>query len=100
MKVVPVIGNVDGPATVSAPITVTAHDRNGFAHHSGRVPGAYNLDGTLKANAVVLYITQDTKNTVSMNVTGANSNPCVGLQSILDGFKKGLDFRPLVIRLI
>jgi pectate lyase len=100
MKVVPVIGNVDGPATVSAPITVTAHDRTGFAHHNGRVPGAYNLDGTLKANAVVLYITQDTKNTVSMNVTGANSNPCVGLQSILDGFKKGLDLRPLVIRLI
>lgn len=100
MKVVPVTGNVDGPATVSAPITVTAHDRTGFAHHNGRVPGAYNLDGTLKANAVVLYITQDTKNTVSMNVTGANSNPCVGLQSILDGFKKGLDFRPLVIRLI
>ncbi|MBD8081939.1 pectate lyase family protein [Chryseobacterium caseinilyticum] len=100
LKVVPVTGNVDGPATVSAPITVTAHDRTGFAHSNGRVPGAYNLDGTLKANAVVLYVTQDTKNTISLNVTGANANPCVGLQSILDGFKKGLDTRPLAIRLI
>ena len=100
LKVVPVTGNVDGPPTVSAPITVTAHDRSGFAHSNGRIPGAYNLDGTLKANAVVLYVTQDTKNTISLNVTGANANPCVGLQTILDGFKKGLDNRPLAIRLI
>ncbi|MBW8522473.1 T9SS type A sorting domain-containing protein [Chryseobacterium chendengshani] len=100
IKVVPVTANVDGPATVSAPITVTAHDRSGFAHSNGRIPGAYNLDGTLKANAVVLYVTQDTKNTISMNVTGANANPCVGLQTILDGFKKGLDTRPLDIRMI
>lgn len=100
MKVVPVTGNVDGPATISAPITVTAHDRSGFAHSNGRIPGAYNLDGTLKPNAVVLYVTQDTKNTISMNVTGANANPCVGLQTILDGFKKGMDNRPLAVRLI
>lgn len=100
LKVVPVTGNTEGPATISAPVTVTAHDRNGFAHSNGRIPGAYNPDGTLKANAVVLYITQDTKNTVSMNVTGANANPCIGLQTILDGFKKGYDTRPLAIRLI
>ncbi len=99
-KVIPFSGNIEGPATMSGPVTVTAHDRSGFAHSSGRVPGAYNLNGTLKANAVVLYITQDTKNTISMNVTGANANPCVGLQTILDGFKKGLDTRPLAIRLI
>ena len=100
IKVVPVTGGIDGSPAVSVPITVTAHDRSGFAHSNGRVPGAYNLDGTLKANAVVLYITQDNKNTISMNVTGANANPCVGLQTILDGFKKGLDFRPLAVRLI
>jgi hypothetical protein len=44
----------------------------------------------LKANAVVLYITQNNKNTVSLNVTGATTNPCVGLQTILDGFKKDM----------
>jgi pectate lyase len=100
IKVVPVIGGVDGIPTVSSPITVTAHDRNGFAHEGGHIPGAYNLDGTLKPNAVVLYITQNTKNTVSLNVTGATTNPCVGLQTILDGFKKGNDNRPLAVRLI
>lgn len=100
IKVAPVTNNVEGTATVSSSVTVLPHDRNGFAHSNGRIPGAYNLDGTLKANAVVLYITQNTKNTVSMNVTGATANPCVGLQTILDGFKKGYDTRPLAIRFI
>tara|TARA_R110002111_G_scaffold84431_4_gene132307 strand:+ start:2253 stop:4736 length:2484 start_codon:yes stop_codon:yes gene_type:complete len=100
LKVVPVIANIEGPAAVSNSVTVTAHDRNGFAHSNGHVPGAYNLDGTLKANAVVIYITENSKNTISFNVIGATTNPCVGLQTILDGFKKGDDDRPLAVRLI
>jgi len=100
IKVVPVTANAEGTAAVSSAVTVLPHDRNGFAHEGGKIPGAYNLNGTLKSNAVVLYITQNTKNTVSMTVTGATANPCVGLQTILDGFKKGRDSRPLSIRLI
>ncbi|WP_312392548.1 T9SS type A sorting domain-containing protein [Chryseobacterium sp.] len=100
IKVVPVTNNVEGTAAVSNSITVLPQDRTGFAHSNGRIPGAYNMDGTLKANAVVIYVTQNTKNTVSLNVTGANSNPCVGLQTILDGFKKGNDTRPLAVRFI
>ncbi|PRP68065.1 pectate lyase family protein [Nonlabens agnitus] len=99
-KIVPVTSNNPGAAAVTGVVTVMAHDRNGFAHEGGYVPGAYNLDGTLKDNAVVIYITENSKNTVTLNVTGANSNPCVGLQNILDGFKKGRDNRPLAIRLI
>lgn len=99
-KVAPVIAGVEGTPSISSSITVLSYDRNGFAHSNGKVPGAYNLDGTLKPNAVVLYITEDTKNTISLTVTGANSNPCVGLQTILDGFKKGYDSRPLSVRLI
>ncbi len=100
IKIVPVTANVEGIPTISDPITVTAHDRNGFAHAGGRIPGAYNLNGTLKSNAVVIYITQNTKNTVSLSVTGATTNPCIGLQNILNGFKKGDDNRPLAVRLI
>ncbi|MCK7589071.1 T9SS type A sorting domain-containing protein [Subsaxibacter sp. CAU 1640] len=100
INVVPVTAGVEGTATTSSSITVLAHDRNGFAHEGGHVPGAYNLDGTLKANAVVIYITENSKNTVSLNVIGATSNPCVGLQTILDGFKRGDDDRPLAVRLI
>ncbi|WP_340156069.1 T9SS type A sorting domain-containing protein [uncultured Winogradskyella sp.] len=100
IKIVPVTANIEGLATVSNSITVTAHDRNGFAHSNGHVPGAYNLDGTLKPNAIVIYITENSKNTISLDVVGATTNPCVGLQTILDGFKKGDDDRPLVVRLI
>ena len=100
IKVVPVTGGIEGAATVSNSITVSAHDRTGFAHRGGRIPGAYNMDGTLKMGAVVIYVTQNTKNTVSLTVAGANSNPCIGLQNILDGFKKGSDSRPLAVRMI
>lgn len=99
-KVSSVTANVESEPTVSESVTVLAQDRNGFAHSNGRVPGGYNLNGTVKSNAVILYITEQNKNTVSMSVIGATSNPCVGLQTILDGFKKGLDNRPLIVRLI
>ncbi|NLP02631.1 MAG: T9SS type A sorting domain-containing protein [Fibrobacter sp.] len=100
IKVVPVISGVEGEAVVSGPLTVKAHDRSGFAFWNGRIPGAYKADGTPKDGAVVLYITEGNKNTVSLDVTGATENPCVGLQTILDGFKKGKDTRPLIVRLI
>ncbi|MGI4743385.1 MAG: T9SS type A sorting domain-containing protein [Janthinobacterium lividum] len=100
LKIAPVIGGVEGTATVTSSVTVLAQDRAGFAFSGGRVPGAYNANGTVKSNAVVLYITQNTKNTVSLTVTGATVNPCVGLQTILEGFKKGQDARPLLVRLI
>lgn len=100
ISVAPVIDGVEGERTTSEVVSVLAHDRTGFAHSNGRVPGGYNLDGTVKANAVIIYITEDTKNTITLNVAGANSNPCIGLQNILDGFKKGVDNRPLIVRLL
>ncbi len=100
LKVVPVISGVEGTASETSTITVLTHDRTGFAFANGRTPGAYKADGTPKDNAVIIYITQNTKNTISMNVTGANANPCVGLQAILDGFKKGKDLRPLIVRMV
>lgn len=99
-KVVPVFEGVEGVEAISDNVTVIAQERNGFAHSNGRVPGGYTLTGTVKPNAVILYITEQNKNTISLTVTGATSNPCVGLQTILDGFKKGFDNRPLIIRLI
>lgn len=100
IKVAPVISGVEGTATSTGDITVVAHDRNGFAFQGGHIPSAYNMDGTPKTGAVILYITENTKNTVSMTVTGATANPCVGLETILDGFKKGKDTRPLIVRFI
>ena len=100
IKIAPVTGSVEGAATTTGSLTVLAQDRTGFAFAGGRVPGAYKADGTPKDGAVILYITQNTKNTISMNITGASANPCVGLQNILYGIKKGKDTRPFLIRLI
>ena len=46
-------------------VTTKANDRSGYAffNHSGIV--AYNEDGTLKSNADVIYVTNETKNTVT-----------------------------------
>jgi len=100
IKVAPVIAGVEGTATSTGNLTVLAQDRTGFAFDGGRVPGAYKADGTPKDGAVILYITQNTKNTISTTITGASTNPCVGLQNILYGIKKGKDTRPFIIRLI
>lgn len=100
VKVKPVISGVEGAGTTTGNLTVSAQDRNGFAFAGGRVPGGYKADGTPKDNAVILYITQNTKNTVSATITGATTNPCVGLQNILYAIKKGQETRPFIFRLI
>ena len=100
MKIVPINnGKENTSATiVSDKLTVKAHDRSGFGFVNGTSSGAYNEDGTLKDNALVIYVTENTKNTVSLNVTGAGE--CKGIQAILDGFKKKKDKRPLCVRII
>lgn len=100
ISVAPVINGLEAAVTTTTSINVIAHDRAGFAFSNNRLAGAYNFDGTPQDGAVILYITEETKDTVELTVTGANSNPCVGLQEILDGFKKGQDNRPLIIRMI
>lgn len=87
----------------SGTLTVVNYNREGFAHtgkYANTGVGAYNNDGSLKAGAVVLYITNKTVKTVSMTVTGATENPCVGLQAIMAGYEKGQETRPLAVRFI
>ncbi|OXG09301.1 putative secreted protein (Por secretion system target) [Flavobacterium araucananum] len=100
IKVKPVISGTEGTGSTTSNLTVLAQDRNGFAFDGGRVPGGYNADGTPKTGAVILYISQNTKNTISTDITGASANPCVGLQNILYAIKKGKDTRPFIFRLI
>ena len=91
---------IDTVAVETVTVQVESHDRSGYAWQEGTSSGAYNEDGTLKTDANVVYVTETTKDTVSLNVKGANSNPCVGVQNILYGYKKGEETRPLVIRII
>lgn len=58
---------VGGNTITKSGIEVTAYDRSGYAHfnYTSGV-GAYNDDGTLKDNAIVIYVTDDNKNTVKI----------------------------------
>jgi len=104
LTIKPVTSSVEGAGTTTSAIAVLAHDRTGFAFNGGRVPGGYSATGTPKSGAVILYITANTKNTISFDViTGSNGTTktnYVGFQNILYGIKKGYDTRPYIFRLI
>ncbi len=104
IKVVPVKGNkeVTGKAAVTEVLNVSAYDRSGFAFVKGTSSGAYNEDGTLKSNAIVVYVTEANKNTVTamLNVDGKGEKECKGIQNIILGYKKGKETRPMDIRII
>lgn len=88
---------VNGIKYVSDEVTVNVSraDRSGYAHfgYSSGV-GAYNNDGTLKSDAVVVYVSDSNKNTVNAKIGSKTYN---GLANILQN-QKGTT--PLVIRVI
>ena len=104
MKVVPVVNGAedDSKALITSDLEVTPHDRSGFAFVNGTSSGAYNEDGTLKSNARVIYVTNENKNTVTMNLTVSKNGPepFVGIQNILTALKKGYEKDPICIRFI
>ena len=104
LKIVPVInGKEDASKAAEQSVTSTSYDRTGFGWVNGTSSGAYNEDGTLRDGAVVLYVTEDTKDTVSLDVVTdgkGKTTSATGLQNILTAYKKGYDSRPLDIRII
>lgn len=70
-----------GEATTTRNVMVSAQDRSGYAHFNYEEGvGAYNNDGTLKANAVVVYVNESNKNTVTTKI---GSSIKTGLANIL-----------------
>lgn len=103
ITVKPVVLGIEGSGSTTSTLTVLPQDRTGFAFHGGRVPGGYKMDGTPKDNAIILYITQKSKDSVPFNVvTRANGGTTAyaGFQNILSGIKKGYDTRPYIFRLV
>lgn len=107
LKVEAKLGDGSVESVISNPISVTAHDRSGFAFSSDSSyrtgSGAYNEDGALKQDAQVLYITSETAQTVTLDVIVNNKGKIqtgVGLGEILKLRQKGYDKTPLAIRLI
>lgn len=85
------IGNM-----VKKDIEVYAYDRSGYAffgNDSG--VGAYKDDGTLKENALVIYVNDETKNTVEAKINGKTY---VGLVNIMTNLRKSEV--PVVIRVL
>lgn len=85
----------------SSTLSVKPMVREGFAFADGNVPGGYNLDGTAKNGARIIYITASTVNTVTCSVSdGKNEAEYTGLTNILNAYGKGKDKTPLIIRMI
>ncbi|MBD5444004.1 MAG: hypothetical protein HDR29_00450, partial [Lachnospiraceae bacterium] len=92
-------------------IKVYAYDRSGYAHfkYTNGV-GAYKDDGTLKSNAIVLYVNDSNKNTVK--ITAKDGTSVTGIGNILNSAgqktngNKGIikkiagEGRPIVVRFI
>lgn len=96
IKVVPIIsGTPDTSKAAEAKADVYAHDRSGFAFGSDKSMGAYNGDGTLKSGAVVVYVTNATKDSVSANIGGTTAK---GFQNIIAAAKSSS--APVCIRVI
>ena len=102
LKVVPVKGTSELSGAAEATVSVEANDRSGFGFVKGTSSGAYNEDGTLREDAVVVYVTNENKDTVtaSLNAEGKGDVTVTGVQAIINAYKKGKETRPLCLRII
>ena len=106
IKIVPVVnGAEDGAkASTASQITVKNFNRDGYAHQNAEAGiGAYNNDGTLKDNARILYVSKDNAKTVTLDMivdSKGKTETRTGIQDILQAYEKGVETRPLAIRII
>ena len=104
IKIIPVIDSIEDATKASSAsnIKVINYDRTGFAFSTssslkGEAPGAYNMDGTLKKDAKVIYLTESNKDTVEMEIKGTTYK---GIANITQQFKTKNITTPLDIRII
>ena len=77
-------------------IDVEKQDRSGYAHFKNEEGiGGYNDDGTVKEGAKILYLTNENKNTVTLDINGTTYT---GLVEILKA-KEHME-EPLIIRVL
>ena len=103
MKIVPVIsGKEDSSKASETKATSYAHDRSGFGFVGGTSSGAYNEDGTLKSNATVVYVTNATKDSVSVSLPDkkGTATTYTGVQNIITALKSNTKCGPVDIRII
>ena len=82
----------------SSTMIVSNYDRQGFAFTGIQTPGAYNADGTLKDGAVVIYVTDENKKSVTATI---GSQSYVGVAAITQAIKsKNTGTTPIDIRIV
>lgn len=96
-------GNYDIKVTVKGftaektNIQVSTYDRSGYAHFNYyKGVGGYNDDGMVKSGATIVYVTEETKNTVQATIGGTRRT---GIVDILT-HASSMDGQPLVVRII
>ena len=105
LKVTPVdaSGLVDSSSSITSNLTVKGYHRDGFAFKGGTASGAYNADGSLKDKAIVLYVTNDTADTITYSIQTSSKGTmtsATSIQSILTLLKKGTETRAVDVRFI
>ena len=103
MKIVPVIGGKeDSSKAAETKADAYAHDRSGFGFVNGTSSGAYNEDGTLKSDAVVVYVTDENKDSVSVTLPDkkGKDTTLTGVQNIITNLKSNNSAPPVSIRFI
>lgn len=114
LKIVPVIGGSEvlSDAVETSDLIVKPHDRTGYAHFDRPSEGlyegvgGYKNDGTLKDDAIVLYVSSENAKTISVTwpYTTTQQKTYTGLYGIIEGYRKCLYAggmkQPLVIRII
>ena len=94
IKIVPVVSNKEvTSAAASFTVTPAAHDRSGYAFFNGKTTGGYNADGSVPSNANIIYVTEQTKDTVKLN-------GYTGIANILSEAARKNDTTPLIVRFI
>ncbi len=89
------ITNSLGTTQTKTGILVSSDDRSGYAHFNRSAGvGAYNNDGTLKDKAVVVYIDDSNKNTVTASIGGKTYT------GIVDIANHATEENPVDIRII
>lgn len=84
-------------------LEVKSHIREGFAFADGNIPGGYKMDGTVKDNARIIYVTDNDINNITLDVVTDKKGKittCTGLGEILNAYGKSFDNRPLIIRVV
>ena len=91
-------------ASEATGIEVKNYSREGFAHKDFANVGAYNDDGTLKANASILYVTKNNFNTITLDLVTdskkGTKETFTGLGKIFAAKQKGIDNTPIAVRII